>query len=392
MLVKPERKDFMSYSIPYTFVPGTKARAQEVNANFSSIIDAFDDLDNKKINLDLSNISEQGIDVIKNSTVARNIGEIFYAPFQLTDAGVHLLDGALLNYEGIYKNFIKYIQRLYNENPNANYFCTESQWQSSVSTYGVCGKFVYDSTANTVRLPKITGIIEGTTSASALGTLVEAGLPNIRGKLSVYAGGNSQTSGALKWTKVNGTNNPGSGDMLGTRTFEFDASQSSSLYKNSFSKVQPQTIKCFVYIVIASSTKTDIQVDIDNIATDLNGKADTDLTNVTDTAKVLMSGMGMPSNKYVDLTLGASGASYTAPADGYVVFRRTSTAAGQTLQITNVYSGLQNFIHNGNTSSLLGCYLPVKKGDRYAIGYTLGSSANQVFRFIYAVGSESEAN
>ena len=29
------------------------------------------------------------------------------------------------------------------------------------------------------------------------------------------------------------------------------------------------------------------------------------------------SGAGMPSNKYIDLTLGASGSTYTAPANGY---------------------------------------------------------------------------
>ena len=40
-------------------------------------------------------------------------------------------------------------------------------------------------------------------------------------------------------------------------------------------------LDCYYYIVAATSTKTNIEVDIDEIATDLNGKADADLGNCT---------------------------------------------------------------------------------------------------------------
>lgn len=43
---------------------------------------------------------------------------------------------------------------LYADDPTADYFATEADWQSEVATTGVCGKFVYDGTNNTVRLPK----------------------------------------------------------------------------------------------------------------------------------------------------------------------------------------------------------------------------------------------
>ena len=138
-----------------------------------------------------------------------NVGEVITSTLPLTDAGLHLLDGSLLQY-GIYKEFIDYIADLYAENPSANYFTTEALWQQSVTTYGSCGKFVYDSTNNTVRLPKVSDI-------------------------------------------GNGSN----------------------------TKIQQQAIKVLYYIVIANSTKTDVQVDIDKVATDLNGKADRDLVNST---------------------------------------------------------------------------------------------------------------
>ena len=58
-------------------------------------------------------------------------------------------------------------------------------------------------------------------------------------------------------------------------------------------------------------------VDINQIVTDLNNKLDRDCLNYSDTGYNFMAGASMPSNKYINLTLGASGSTYTAPADGF---------------------------------------------------------------------------
>lgn len=166
-----------------------------------------------------------------------------------------------------------------------NSYTAEGAWQKSVTDYGVCGKFVYDSTNNTVRLPKITGIVEGTTDVTALGDLVEAGLPNITGTRVDYFGPTSDSnfSGALYKTTQTTSGNAGSGSAT-RNIIGFDASRSSSIYGNS-NTVQPQAIKVLYYIVVATSTKTAIQVDIDEIATDLNGKADVDGSNMVNSVK-----------------------------------------------------------------------------------------------------------
>lgn len=207
---------------------------------------------------------------------ARNIGQIIQSTIPLTDAGLHLLDGALINGSGSYADFVTYIAGLVSTYPDL--FETEVNWQTSVTNYGVCGKFVYDSVNNTVRLPKVTGIIEGTTDVTALGDLVEAGLPNITGMFEcegqTTTANNSFYTSWDKWGVHIGN------EGAYTKNITFDASRSNTIYGNS-STVQPQTIKAFVYIVIANSTKTSIQVDIDQIVTDLNGKADTDLSNCT---------------------------------------------------------------------------------------------------------------
>lgn len=218
-----------------------------------------------------------GTSPIAVNSSSRNIGEIIQSTIPLSDAGLHLLDGGVISGSGAYSAFVTYIAGLVSNYPDL--FETEANWQSAVTTYGVCGKFVYNSTNNTVRLPKITGIVEGTTDLTALGDLVEAGLPNITGVSCWAAASAYSPSGAFYVSSTSKTSL--SSGIAETVTAEgFKASRSNSIYGNS-STVQPQAIKVLYYIVIATTTKTDIQVDIDEIATDLNGKADVDLSNCT---------------------------------------------------------------------------------------------------------------
>jgi hypothetical protein len=319
----------------------------------------------------------------------RSIGEIITSTIPLTDAELHLLDGSLLSGSGSYGAFVSYIAGLYTADPTANYFTTEADWQTSVSTYGVCGKFVYDSVNNTVRLPKVTGIVEGTTDLTALGDIVSAGLPNITGD---FVGGRAvDFTGSGAFVGGQSSKTDGGGDSYTDNSrWSFNASRSSSIYGNS-TTVQPQTIKVLYYIVIATSTKTDIEVDIDEIATDLNGKADVDLTNTNDTAAILMSGMAMPSDTYEDLTLGASGATYTAPANGYFVYDANAAAGNAAINMSNQNTGYVIGVGYSNNSSVaIAASVPARKGETVKVQYV--NCITVVFRFIYAVGSESEAS
>lgn len=254
----------------------------------------------------------------------RNIGQIVHSTLPLNDVGLHLIDGALIDGNGIYAEFVDYIATL---DQTAKWFTDEATWQQSVLDYGVCGKFVYDAAANTVRLPKITGFIEGTTDLNALSELIEAGLPNIEGRLGAVASGtsyNTFTQGAfINPTIVDTANTWGSSS--GNRvTYDFDASKSNPIYDNS-DTVQPQAINVIYYIVIATSTKTNVEVNIDNIATDLNGKADVDLNNInaSQSAKNKIISWGMPD---YSSGISVSGNGFTASTDGiwYVLAYNTS--------------------------------------------------------------------
>jgi hypothetical protein len=126
----------------------------------------------------------------------------------------------------------------------------------------------------------------------------------------------------------------------------------------------------------------------------IDGKADTDLTNVTDTGYIKMAGASMPSNRYIDLTLGASGASYTAPANGYYCLYKIASGSNQFIQMCNV--GYNNksvtnmVIRSVGNDGYIGCTMPCAKGQQITINYTLGGNT-VYFRFCYAQGSESEA-
>ena len=312
----------------------------------------------------------------------RNIGQIIQSLLPLTDAGLHLLDGALIDGNGIYKAFVDYIKKL---DLTLKCFTTEADWQASVTQYGVCGKFVYDATANTVRLPKVTGFLEGTIDASALGDLVEAGLPNITGTINITGQSSTPTSGtgvfsyskSSTWSSYQTSGN----NVYGGLTF--DASVSNPIYGNS-DTVQPQSIKGYYYIVIATSTKTDVEVDIDNVVTDLNNKADRDLTNVVDTmsasAKSYFSGLPLPSETKVSLTVGSSGAKYTAPANGWFIARQTNSSSNGNLYLERSDGG----IVMGFSASNMGKYFSAqaRKGDIFTLNY----SGSATLSFTYAEG------
>ena len=165
--------------------------------------------------------------MIEKTKTTGFLGQTVFSLDPLFNDGLHLLDGALLQGDGVYKSFIdNYIKPLYNSTPSR--FVTETAWQQSVSTYGVCGFYVYDSTNNTVRLPKVTGFVEGTLDASALGSLVEAGLPldwlnhthtrgdmNITGNIvnnPIFANAEDNSNGAFRTTNL-GVALIGSGDV-----------------------------------------------------------------------------------------------------------------------------------------------------------------------------------
>ena len=329
-------------------------------------------------------------------TDIRALGQLVESTIPLVDAGLHLLDGSVIAY-GSYKAFVDYIAGLVTDYPDL--FTTEANWQSSVSTYGVCGKFVYDSVNNTVRLPKITGFTEGTIDPTVLGDLTEAGLPNIEGSVNSALnyfrdGRNLNANGAFGGTVPSSSNVDGSSngsDCCVKSTITFDASRSSSIYGNS-TTVQPQSIKVLYYICIATYPKTQIEVDIDEIATDLNGKADTDLSNMnpTQTVKNTIVGWGMPDYaNAVEINVTTSEQSYTCPKDGFVIFSAGGfNGSYGYLKINDVFITNASTTGNSYVTNVFAS-APVSKNDvcKFKTGYDSSTLGLQAFKFFPLKGA-----
>ena len=102
-----------------------------------------------------------------------------------------------------------------------------------------------------------------------------------------------------------------------------------------------------------------------------------------DTAAV--AHLAMPSNTKVDLTLGANGSTYTAPANGWFCVSKHSTNSNQILELSSTSTGLGfKYASTGAQGCFVSC--PVKKDDITKCGYTV-TGETKFFRFIYAEGS-----
>ena len=388
------------YNVPHTFIPGTKAKANEVNENFIAILDYISQTKDISADINFSNITTTAKETIyNNSSQGRLIGEIITSALPINDACVHLLDGAIISNTGVYKDFVSYIGKLYaNATTTPAYFTTEEEWQNTVSTYGVCGKFVYNASTKTVRLPKITGIIEGTNTESDLGQITPAGLPNITGEFKGIPTGDSDdysVSGAFTAGSITSVNKNGVfGDASANkRSIKFNAANSSAIYGKS-SKVQPQSVKVYYYIVLAETTKTNIKIDLDNITTEINSKAETDLENINSIGTSNVANWAMPSDNYIELTVTHNG-NYTAPANGYFALNGKDST-----EITNYEFVLRNIKtrylgisgnSTGQTAAWCNGLLPVKKNDSVGLYVRNITTDTHNFRFYYAKGSESEA-
>lgn len=101
-----------------------------------------------------------------------------------------------------------------------------------------------------------------------------------------------------------------------------------------------------------------------------------------------MQSYSLPSDKYIDLTLGASGTAYTAPADGWFFLSKQTSGSNQYVGMTNNSSSMIGFECReiGKDATARG-FTPCIKGDSVAVYFSAGGTTNY-FRFIYAAGSQ----
>lgn len=105
-----------------------------------------------------------------------------------------------------------------------------------------------------------------------------------------------------------------------------------------------------------------------------------------------ISGWSMPSDRSIDLTLGASGASYTAPANGKIYWRKKASAVRQYIALIKTTNSRSVQTEAGvmwavGANDDIYANIEVRKGEVFRTNYTAGGSHTaEYLRFIYAEG------
>lgn len=97
----------------------------------------------------------------------------------------------------------------------------------------------------------------------------------------------------------------------------------------------------------------------------------------------------VPTNRYIDFTVGAHGTYYTAPADGwFVIISTNSQVADLSIGLRNESNELMNQTYIANTNAIYAASIGVAKGQRIQ-GYYYGQDISTLtIRFVYAKGAK----
>lgn len=257
---------------------------------------------------------------------------------------------------------------------------------------GVAWYYVLDTANTRFKLPRtkfgFTGLRD------TVGKYVEAGLPNISGTFGAnFTQGNffNKGTGAFGSYRVSNenTNAPSQGSAYSNNNmWDFDASRSSSIYGNS-TTVQPPATQMYLYFYVGQFSQSATEQTAGLNSELFNGKVDLNASNLSTQGKSLISGLGMPSDRYTNITLLASGNTYTAPANGW--FSLDGTVSNSSNNFINlIYDGTDTLgVRNTscvNSTNAIGVITPARKGDKVRAYYT--NVTNIRFRFIYAEGEQ----
>ena len=299
-----------------------------------------------------------------------------------------------------------------------------------------------DTTNERIFLPRNDHFVQLTGDTSQVGDFVEAGLPNIEAYLKVASNAfATEISGAFARTSTGTCHVLNQGTVGANNGVYFDASASNDIYGNS-DTVQPNAVKQLLYICVGNTKVESAITNVTEITTSENdtlplfhnfySKEDMTTTgayvnaslgefldgNVYATAyaelekrlgtgnvksindeytdydfvvnqddmtfrlPLLNGSEDIASDKYIDLTILASGSTYTSPANGWFNFK--GTGGGDDKYVTVIRDDGAIISSGGTSTTDPAVLLPVQKGDIVTLTF---NSTMQFGRFIYAQGN-----
>lgn len=156
------------------------------------------------------------------------------------------------------------------------------------------------------------------------------------------------------------------------------------------SNVQPPATQTYLYFYVGEFARNSVQQTAGLNSELFNNKLDLNANNLNTAGKSLISGLGMPSNKYIDLTLGASGSEYTVPANGYFVLDCPGSSSPFSIWVSCDKNGLLWFDGRANTDGSIQWTSPpcIENSTVRLYWGSLDTSKVAMFRFVYAEGSK----
>lgn len=206
----------------------------------------------------------------------RSIGEVYFSQSALaTDnsGALPLFTGeTIASANTIYPEFYNWVLS------HTELQCTSTEYESALSTYGECAKYVIGD--GSLRLPLIKNYIKAANTSDGIKN-IEAGLPNITGQVGIYIRA-QKGRGAFSTPSDSAANTTEVGRVTlndeGTTAF-FDASRSSSIYGKS-STVTPASTTLYPWVVAYAAAIPASTAQAAEFQQGLSGKADTNLGNI----------------------------------------------------------------------------------------------------------------
>ena len=195
---------------------------------------------------------------------------------------------------------------------------TVSKFDSTVSANGSCGFFGLDTANERFKVPMLKDVyIKAGQAPSMFGA---ESLPNVKGEVGTL--GNYNNTGAVTGAFKRGEKNvhaADGGNMVWFYNATFDASRSSSTYKNG-AKVQPDHVVYHAYVVLYNGAVEASAAQAAEFMTALGGKANTNLSNVSSNIDYIVESKvnsdGSWYRKYKSGWLEQGGIGLTVSTDG----------------------------------------------------------------------------
>ena len=317
--------------IPYKFIPGTKANAEEINSNFTSLAEKIQNIESYSSDRfdEISNDLKSEIDGLYNS----------YSDINLSNNG--LITNSIL------------------EAPNGI-----AEYENSTITIKSGLKLLIPNGKDEKeKLKNITHTVETDFSFSI------SNLEN--GERILFIDNSNECILTLSKYYFIQNDEPLSPD-----------SSNYVWYNPSTNILKQYNIGNQKWDVITATKIGTVTIESELI-TKLTTNNPTALLKRNDNNEI--SGWSLPSENSIDLTLGATGTEYTAPANGWVTFTR---ALGDREHITMSSNDVAAvFVSYGSQIPTIS--IPVIKGAKFKVTY-LGTGTTHKFKFIYAQGESEE--